>query len=86
MGNPLTSEVAAFRWMVAVLLAAVSVGLVAKLIGSIPAIYYGMFLLLVLAGFIVKGMIYMLGSPDEDEDDEAEDNVVTELKSGDYRE
>jgi len=83
VGNPLTSEVAAFRWMVAVLVAAASVALVAKLFGSTAGIFYGMFLLLVLAGFIVKGMIYMLGSPDEDED---EDNVVTELKNDDYNE
>lgn len=92
MGNPLTSEVAAFRWVVAVLLAAISVGLVAKLIGSVAAIYYGILLLLVLAGFIAKGMVYMLSSPDEDEDeDENEEDgdvedVVTELKSGDYNE
>jgi len=84
VGNPLTSEVAAFRWLVAVLVAAGSVALVAKLVGSVAAIYYGMFLLLVLAGFIAKGMVYMLGSPDDDED-EGED-IVTELKDGDYRE
>jgi len=83
VGNPLTSEVAAFRWMVAVLVAAASVALVAKLFGSTAGIFYGMFLLLVLAGFIVKGMIYMLGSPD---DDEEEDDVVTELRNDDYNE
>ncbi len=81
MGNPLTSEVAAFRWLVAVLVAAASVGLVAKLIGSVAAIYYGMFLLLVLAVFIARGLIYLMGSPDEDEED-----VVTELEDHDYKE
>lgn len=81
MGNPLTSEVAAFKWLVAVLIAAASVGLVAKLIGSVAAIYYGMFLLLVLAVFIARGLIYLMGSPDEEEDD-----VVTELEDHDYKE
>jgi hypothetical protein len=76
VGNPLTSEVAAFRWLIAILIAAGTVALVAKVFGSIPGIYYGMFLLLVLAGFIVKGMIHMLGSPDEEEQLEEELEAV----------
>jgi putative copper export protein len=67
VGNPLTSEVAAFRWLVVVLAGAASVVLVAKLISSTAAIYYGAFLLLVLALFIARGMVYLMSSPENDD-------------------
>ncbi|MGB0121744.1 MAG: hypothetical protein WBP55_12410 [Solirubrobacterales bacterium] len=69
MGNPLTSEVAAFRWLVAILLGAGSVALASALFGSIVAIWYGLALIFILIGFIAKGMMYMLSSPDGDEPD-----------------
>ncbi len=69
MGNPLSSEVAAFRWLIAVLIAAASVILIAKLIGSGAAVVWALVLLAVVSVFIVKGIAHMLGSPDDDEVD-----------------
>ncbi len=66
VGNPLTSEGAAFRWFVVVLLAAISVGIVAKVIGPIPAIFYGMVLIAIVTVIIAKGMIHLLGNPEND--------------------
>ena len=67
VGNPLTSEGAAFRWFVVVLVAAVTVGIVAKVFGSIPAIWYGMALIAIVSVVIAKGMIHLLGNPENDE-------------------
>ena len=67
VGNPLTSEGAAFRWFIVVLVAAVSVGIVAKVFGSIPAIWYGMALIAIVSVVIAKGMIHLLGNPENDE-------------------
>lgn len=67
MGNPLKSEVAAFRWLVAVILGAVLVILVAKLISSAVGLIVGMILIGIVSVNVIKGMIYMMGSPDEDE-------------------
>lgn len=67
VGNPLTSEGAAFRWFVVVLIAAISVGIVAKLIGSTPAILYGMALIAIVTVIIAKGMFHLLGNPENDD-------------------
>ncbi|MDQ2700836.1 MAG: hypothetical protein M3Y23_05850 [Actinomycetota bacterium] len=72
MGNPLTSEVAAFRWFIAVLLGAASVGLVAKLISPQAGIFWGMILIGVVFVLIANGMRYMLGSPEDDEPGEGD--------------
>lgn len=82
MGNPLTSEVAAFRWLVAILLGAGSVALASALFGSIVAIWYGLALIFILIGFIAKGMTYMLSSPDGDEPDGEPDSGVAAGSSG----
>lgn len=74
MGNPLTSEGAAFRWFLVVLIAAVSVGIVARVFGSTPGIFYGIALLTIVSVIVAKGMVHLLGSPENDEpktDDEA---------------
>lgn len=68
MGNPLTSEVAAFRWLVVVLVAAASVALVAKVISPTAGIIWGLVLIAAVSVSIVKGLAHMLGSPDDDED------------------
>lgn len=68
MGNPLKSEGAAFRWLVAVIAGAVVVILVAVLMSSAAAALLGFILIAVVSVFIVKGMAHMLGSPDGDED------------------
>lgn len=74
MGNPLTSEGAAFRWFIVVLVAAVSVGIVAKVFGSIPAIWYGMALIAIVSVVIAKGMIHLLGNPENDKPAPGEDS------------
>ncbi|MEX0620298.1 MAG: hypothetical protein WD181_01825, partial [Solirubrobacterales bacterium] len=68
MGNPLKSEGAAFRWLIAFISGAVLVILVALLMSSVAAALLGFILLAMVAVFIVKGMAHMLGSPDGDED------------------
>jgi len=67
LGNPLTSEGAAFRWLVAVLAGAVLVILVAVLISSVAAALLGFILIAIVSVFIIRGMAHMLGSPDDDE-------------------
>lgn len=67
MGNPLKSEGAAFRWLVAVIAGAVLVILVAVLMSSVAAALLGFILIAVVSVFIVRGMAHMLGSPDDDE-------------------
>jgi hypothetical protein len=67
MGNPLKSEGAAFRWLVAVLIGAGLVILASELISSAVGAALGFILIAVVAVLIVKGMIHMLGSPDEPE-------------------
>ncbi len=66
MGNPLKSEGAAFRWLVAVIAAAVVVILAAVLISSAAGAIIGFLLIVAVSVVIVRGMIHMLGSPDED--------------------
>jgi membrane protein implicated in regulation of membrane protease activity len=67
MGNPLKSEGAAFRWLVAVVAGAVLVILVAVLMSSVAAALLGFILIAVVSVFIVRGMAHMLGAPDEGE-------------------
>ena len=76
MGNPLKSEGAAFRWLIAVLVGAGSVILVTEIFGSVAGASLGFILIAIVSVFIVKGMIHMLGSPDQDkpEEDPLEDD------------
>jgi hypothetical protein len=66
MGNPLKSEGAAFRWLIAVLVAAGLVILVTELLGSAAGASLGFILIVIVSVLIAKGMIHMLGSPDDD--------------------
>jgi membrane protein implicated in regulation of membrane protease activity len=68
LGNPLKSEGAAFRWLVAVVAGAALVILVALLMSSVAAALLGFILMTVVAVFIVRGMAHMLGSPEGDQD------------------
>jgi len=81
MGNPLTSEVAAFRWLVVILIGAASVALLSRIFGSIFAIWYGLALIFILIGFIAKGMVYMLGSPESDSTSENVDEVSERVEA-----
>lgn|GEM_PF-1544149 len=86
MGNPLKSEGAAFRWLVAVIAGATVVILVAVLMSSAAAALLGFILIAVVSVFIVKGMAHMLGSPDGDEDpteqNETDESGVAEATPG----
>ena len=77
MGNPLTDETATFKWLMVILAGAGSVALASVLFGSIFAIWYGLVLIFILIILIAKGMIYMMGSPDEDESE----SDITESES-----
>lgn len=68
MGNPLKSEGAAFRWLIAVIAGAAVVILAAVLISSVAGAIIGFLLIAVVTVMIARGMIHMLGSPDEDDD------------------
>jgi len=70
MGNPLKTEGAAFRWLVAVIAAAAVVILVAVLISSALAAIIGFLLIAFVTVLIAKGMLHMLGSPDDDDRDD----------------
>jgi hypothetical protein len=66
MGNPLKSEGAAFRWLVAVLAGAGLVILASELISSAVGAAIGFILIAVVTVLIIKGMVHMLGSPDDE--------------------
>jgi membrane protein implicated in regulation of membrane protease activity len=66
LGNPLKSEGAAFKWLVAVLAGAAVVILVAVLMSSTAAALLGFILLAMVSVVIIRGMAHMLGSPDGD--------------------
>ncbi len=68
MGNPLKSEGAAFRWLIAVIAGAAVVILAAVLISSAAGAVIGFLLIAAVSVLIVRGMIHMLGSPDDDVD------------------
>lgn len=64
MGNPLESEGAAFRWLIAVLAGAAAVILAAVLISSLAGAIVGLLLLAAVSFLIARGVIHMLGSPE----------------------
>ncbi len=74
-GNPLQDENVTFRWLVAILIAAVTVVLVAKLISPAAAVIWGIVLLIAVAVVAVRGIVYMLGSPDDDESEDGDDRA-----------
>ena len=67
MGNPLKSEAAAFKWLISVVVSAGAVVLVAELVSSTAGFLVGLMILAVYAVFIVRGLIHMLGTPDEED-------------------
>lgn len=72
LGNPLESEQAAFRWLVAVIVATAFVIFVALLISKPVAVVIGLFLIAFVTVLAVKGIIGMLRPPEEDEPQEPE--------------
>lgn len=67
LGNPIESEGAAFSWLVVVLIAAVSIGAVARLISPTAAVIWTVILLAILCVPLFRGLRHELGSPDDDE-------------------
>ncbi len=66
MGNPLKSEGAAFRWLIAVIAGAAIVILAAVLISSVAGAIIGFLMIAYVTVVVAKGMLHMLGSPDDD--------------------
>ena len=67
LGNPIESESAAFSWLIVIIIAAISIGIVAKLISPAAAVIWTIILLAVVSVPIFRGLRHQLGSPDEDE-------------------
>lgn len=67
LGNPLESEGAAFSWLIVVIIAAVSIGLVARLISPLAAVIWLVILLGIVSVPILRGVRHQLGSPDDGE-------------------
>jgi len=66
VGNPLKSEAAAFRWLVSVVASAAVVVLVAEVVSSTAGFLVGLVVLAIYTALIIRGLIHMLGSPEED--------------------
>jgi hypothetical protein len=67
LGNPIERESAAFSWLIVVIIAAISVGLVGKLISPLAAVIWVVILLGIVSVPIFRGLVHQLGSPDDDE-------------------
>lgn len=67
LGNPIESESAAFSWLIVVILAAISIGAVAKLVSPQASVIWAIILLAVVCVPIFRGLRHQLGSPDDDE-------------------
>jgi hypothetical protein len=67
LGNPIRRESAAFSWLIVVIIAAVTIGAVGKLISPLAAVIWTLILLAIVCVPVFKGLIYELGSPDDDE-------------------
>lgn len=65
-GNPVESEVAAFTWLIVVIIAAISIGAVAKLISPLASVIWTIVLLGAVSVPIFKGLKHQLGSPEDD--------------------
>jgi hypothetical protein len=68
LGNPLESEQAAFRWVVAVVIATSFVILVALLISKPVALIVGLILVGIVTVSAIKGIIGMLRPPDDEDE------------------
>jgi len=66
VGNPLKSEAAAFRWLVSVVVSAAVVVLVAEVVSSTAGFLVGLVVLAIYTALVLRGLIHMLGSPEED--------------------
>jgi len=67
LGNPVERETAAFSWLIVVIVAAITVGAVAKLVSPLAAVIWALVLLGIVCVPIFRGLRHQLGSPDEDE-------------------
>lgn len=67
LGNPIERESAAFSWLILIIIAAVTVGAVARLISPTAAVIWVIILVGIVSVPIIRGLRHQLGSPDEDE-------------------
>lgn len=67
LGNPIERESAAFSWLIVVIVAAISVGLVGKLISPLAAAIWVIILLGIVSVPVFRGIRHQLGSPEDDE-------------------
>lgn len=69
-GSPLRDERVAFRWLIAVLLGAALIILTTELISAKAGMIVLIILVVLVAIPMFRGLVHMLGSPDDDRDDE----------------
>jgi hypothetical protein len=67
LGNPVERESAAFSWLIVILIAAITIGGVAKIISPLAAVIWTIILLALVSVPIFRGLKHQLGSPDDDE-------------------
>ena len=72
LGNPLESEQAAFRWVVAVAIATGFVILIALLVSKPVALIVGLILVGVVTVSAIKAIIGMLRPPDEQDEGDSD--------------
>jgi hypothetical protein len=65
LGNPLESEVSAFRWLIVVMVAGVTVVIVAKVISAQAGIVYGTALLFFVGFLVIRGVLQLIRDPEE---------------------
>jgi len=83
LGNPLESEMSAFRWLIVVMVAGVSVVAVAKVISAQAGIVYGTALLFYVGFLVIKGVLGEIRDPEELEEEYDPNYDVTKGKSRD---
>jgi hypothetical protein len=66
LGNPIERESAAFSWLIVVLVAAVSIGAVAKIISPLAAVIWTIILMGIVSVPLFRGLKHQLGSPEDD--------------------
>jgi len=67
LGNPVERESAAFSWLIVVIIAAISVGALAKLVSPLAAVIWAFILLGAVCVPIFRGLKHGLGNPEDDE-------------------
>jgi len=67
LGNPVERESAAFSWLIVIIVAAITIGGVAKIVSPLAAVIWTLILLGIVSVPIFRGLKHGLGSPEDDE-------------------